>query len=338
MSRALASTDSGRRCTERGVKMGWRMRRRRVCRGWSMFSIIWRKMDQAVLGERRQEGAAGLGGEPLLVAVDLADEGVRGDDPEAGAVDELEHRGVAGTRAAGGSRCQAMPPCGAEPVERLVRRAVPERRAAHRQVAVHDAGRQAGARRGRRGGGGPRGGGGAHPPRVPERSRCMLRRWARHARWRSSPGADPASGPRWGSCSRARAWRWPSSTSTRPPPGRRRPSWPAGSTCPRPRCGWTSATPARSPRPPGGSQRSWAGATCCAPTWACSSSGPSTTSPTTTGASCSTSTSSGPCARSGPSCPCSGPGTGGGASCSRRRPACSPRGSAWPPTRPPSSR
>ncbi len=50
---------------------------------------------QAVLGERRHERAAHLRREPVLVAVDLAHERVRGGDPEAGAVDELEQRVVA---------------------------------------------------------------------------------------------------------------------------------------------------------------------------------------------------------------------------------------------------
>ena len=50
---------------------------------------------EAVVGERRQEGAARLRREPLLVAVDLGDERVRGDHPETRAVDELDHRVVA---------------------------------------------------------------------------------------------------------------------------------------------------------------------------------------------------------------------------------------------------
>ena len=44
MSAAFCSIDARSRSIDRGVKIGWRMRRSRLCCGWSMFSIICRKM------------------------------------------------------------------------------------------------------------------------------------------------------------------------------------------------------------------------------------------------------------------------------------------------------
>ena len=42
ISRAFSSIESRSRSIDRGVNTGCRIRRRRVWRGWSMFSIIWR--------------------------------------------------------------------------------------------------------------------------------------------------------------------------------------------------------------------------------------------------------------------------------------------------------
>ena len=82
---------------------------------------------EALVGERRQERAARLGREPVLVAVDLVDEGVGGDRPEPGAVDELEQRVVAEQAGDGRLRVPRDAALLAQRVERRVRDARTER-------------------------------------------------------------------------------------------------------------------------------------------------------------------------------------------------------------------
>ena len=110
---------------------------------------------QALVGERRQERAARLRREALLVAVDLVDERVRGDGPEPRAVDELEQRVVAEQPGDGRLRVPRDAAVRAQRVERGVRDAGAEGRA---------------RRRGRR----PR-----RRPRAAPRAGAWPARWAR---------------------------------------------------------------------------------------------------------------------------------------------------------------
>jgi hypothetical protein len=136
MSRAFACTERRSRSTERGVKMGWRMRRRRVCCGWSMLSMIWRnsaRLSSASVGRKvpptSEEKRSWSRSTSLTRAWDVTAQkpGLStncsiGLSPMGPGHRRLDVPGDA-----------ALAP---QPVEGVVGRAVPER-PAHRQVALH---------------------------------------------------------------------------------------------------------------------------------------------------------------------------------------------------------
>ena len=309
MARALSSIDARSRSIDRGVKTGWRIRRSRVCCGWSMFSIIWRNIARL---------SSASDGRNVPPASDEKRSWSRStSSTRAWAVTAQNpglstnwSRGLSPSRpATGGSACHATPPCSRSASNAAcgtpARNAAPPDRSTGAASATSRA----------------PGGGVAAAVGQTRTASVGVTMGGNVAKALEIYGATGEEEGRMGDelagkvavitgggaglgAAMGHAFAAPvpasrSSTSTRPPRRRLPPRSPSSTAYRRPSHrvdvgDARSIASAAAPRP----SRRWAGVTCCVPTSACSSSARSTGSPTTTGGSCSTSTCS---ARSAPS-------------------------------------